>query len=52
LPTIVQNLVLGSVKRRVLEKKLRYEDQEFGCDMLCPIHEPKWKNPGKKRDQP
>ena len=25
-------------------KNCASEDQEFGCDMLCPIQEPKWKS--------
>src|SRR5258707_846488 len=42
------NLALGSGKRRVREKNCASEDQEFGCDMLCPIQEPKWKSWLKK----
>src|SRR5882724_2543078 len=29
-------------------EKTALEDQEFGCDMLCPIYEPEWKSWLKK----
>jgi hypothetical protein len=35
---------LAAAKGRGPEKKLRFGDQEFGCDMLCPIQKPKWRS--------
>src|SRR5712664_3683979 len=35
---------LAAAKEGSRRKNCASEDQEFGCDMLCPIQEPKWKS--------
>jgi hypothetical protein len=39
---------LAAAKEGSQRKNCASEDQEFGCDMLCPIQEPKWKSSLKK----
>src|SRR2546422_7332664 len=39
------DLALGSGKRRLSEKKLRFGVSRIGgCDKLCPFQQPKWKS--------
>jgi len=47
----VWNLALGGGKRRRREKELPFGGSRMGCDMFCPIQEPKWKS-WLREDQP
>src|ERR1700739_1590550 len=53
MSTILKSCAMNAVDTAEWKpKKLRSDDQEFGCDMLCPMPELKWKSCLKKGDQP